>query len=487
MVPRFSRILEVLIISVVITTFSEAGYTPSGREVLGIQTLKHELTLKPDYDTGNLEGISQITILNASQESITRVPLLLYHKLRVKSASASDDRTLKFTQRVVPLKGHEKMLVNYVDVALNEPMPPGATFTLRTRYGGELAGYVEAGNIYVKDHVNKEFTILRTDCLAYPIVGAPSMDDLLQSFYRDMRNGWDYFLEVSIPAELVAANGGKLIGRTSQNGVATYRYRNIKPAWRIDVCIAPYGVLHDEKTALNVFFLREHEEEAGAVLNACSKSLQFFSESFSPLPNFEDFTVIEVPDGYGSQTDVTSILQEAEAFRGNHPRLYHEVSHLWNPPSLDESPSRFESEGLAMFFEYWLPERLDKKTGQLLKGLTSCRSRFRRQCNDDPKYRDIPIANYGKHDCADASYTKGMIAFWLLYRLVGEKAFIDIYREFHQKYYRSGATLEDFTRTAESVSEKNLEKFFGEWIYGTESSGHLLKEMSFDQILNLYE
>jgi len=486
MALRFRQMVTGLIVSVLFTTFSEACYGSSGREILSTQTLKHDLTLKPDYDTGNLEGISKITILNSSQESITRVPLILYHMLQVESAHTSDDGTLAFTQHVVPMKGHEKMLVNYIEIALDEPLSPGETVTLATQYRGKLAGYMEAGNLYVKDRVSGEFTIFRLDCLAYPVVCYPSAAAFRESAHRDIREGWDYLLEVTVPESFVVANGGKLIGKTHKNGDVTYSYQNIKPAWRIDACVAKYGVVQDEKASLRVFFLPDHEEQARTVLDALLRSLLFFSECFAPLRDFEGFAVIEVPDGYGSQADVTCILLDAEAFRGNLSRLYHEVSHLWNPPCLDEHPSRFESEGLARFFEYWLPEKLDKKTGQLQRGLEICRKRFRDQCKRDPKYIHIPLAHYGRENCTDASYTKGMIAFWLLFRIVGEEAFIDIYRSFHQEYRDKGATLEDFRRTAERVSGKDLQKFFEDWVFGTQSSRYLLGDLSLEQILKLY-
>ena len=453
----------------------------------GIQSLKRVLLLEPDFGNGTLSGSSVLTISNASQEPITRVPLIMYHMLHVTSARTSDGRTLEFTEHVVPMKGHERMLVNSADIALNRPMPPGGTLTLRTQYAGTLGGYEEAGHSYLKDHVNGDFTIIRSDCLAYPIVCRPTMDDYLKSIYHDLKHGWDYYLEVTVPADLVVANGGRSLENVSQNGMVTYRYESIKPAWRIDICIGRYRALRGEDSSLTVFSLPDSEEQAGAVLSALSGAMHFLSECFGPAPEFEAFAVIEVPDGYGSQADRTCILQEADAFRGNLHRIYHEVSHLWNPPAVDEHPSRFESEGLATFLEYWLQERLDGRTGQLEEGLELCRQRFCEQCRRDPRYRDTPIADYGTQDLTDASYTKGMIAFWILYRLVGEQAFLETYRTFCLEYRQNGATLEDFIRIAKKGSERDLEKFLDEWIYGAKSSGYLLDGIPFEQILRLYE
>jgi hypothetical protein len=81
-----------------------------------------------------------------------------------------------------------------------------------------------------------------------------------------------------------------------------------------------------------------------------------------------------------------------------------------------------------------------------------------------------------------------MIAFWILYRLVGEQVFLDIYRNFHIEYRKGGATLEDFIRHVKKSSEKDLGRFFDEWIYGIKSSSYLLdKQIPLESIFHLYE
>jgi hypothetical protein len=232
--------------------------------------------------------------------------------------------------------------------------------------------------------------------------------------------------------------------------------------------------------------LPQHKAAAPRVFDAMAEATELFTAWFGPRPIQEGFAVIEVPSGYGSQTDVTCIIQEADAFKGDLHYFYHEISHLWNPRPLETKPSRFESEGLACFLEYLLEERLDRKSGSLENALRQFRKNFRSQARRNPKLKTIPMAQYGRNDCTDASYTKGPIAFWLLYRLVGEESFINIYRTFCQEYGDKGATLEDFIATVHKFSDKDLQKYVDEWIYGTQSSEYLLGELSLPQILQLY-
>jgi hypothetical protein len=358
---------------------------------------------------------------------------------------------------------------------------------VQIEYEGQLGGYVDAGYRYVQDHISEEFTIIRLECHAYPIIGYPSEKPLYESIMKYFKKGFNYSIEVKVPEDLVVANGGRLVGKTNENGMVTYMYKNIKPAWRMDVCVAKYGILEDKESGLKVHYLINDERMAKKVLDAMKRSHALFTKWFGELKNRGSLTVIELSNGYGSQVDVTCILLEREAFGDKLHQVYHEVSHLWSPTSLDNSPSRFESEGLASFIEFLVAEKFKNKEGPLKKALEEKRRDFRQQCQWKAKFKEVPIVDYGKEDLTQASYSKGMIAFYVLYRLVGEETFINIVRTFYQKHGESGATLEDFINVVKELSRTDLTKFFGEWIYGVESSEYLLSNMSMEDIIAEYK
>lgn len=452
----------------------------------GIRTLRNALSVRPDFATGTLHAKSSLTVSNMTGEELRAISVILYHMLEVTGVQTAGGRALPFTQKVVPFADFKKMRVRHIQVSLQKPLPPASTLSLDTSYGGRLAGYVETGQAYVQDRISSDFTILRPECLAYPIVSSPSAAALKRSLLSHLNQGWDYSVDVTVPEGYVVANGGRLVGKKSVNGEVTYSYRNIKPAWRIDVCIAKYGIMEENGGSARLFFLPHHEPQARRVYGALAECAELLSGWFGPRPALEGLTVIEVPKGYGSQTDFTCILQDAEAFQGPLRHLYHEVSHLWNPPPRETNSCRFETEGLACFLEHLLTEVLESKPGSLEQGMRLCRARFRAQVKRNPKCKDVPMADYGRYDCTDASYTKGAIAFWLLYRIVGHESFIEIYRGFCQEYGDKGATLEDFVTTVKTASAKDLERYFDEWIYGAQSSEHLLSDLSPEQMLRLY-
>jgi hypothetical protein len=252
--------------------------------------------------------------------------------------------------------------------------------------------------------------------------------------------------------------------------------------------IAPYGIVEDKQNNLRIFHFQEDKNNASMILQAMNTTLQLFTNWFGPADNFQGFSIIEIPEGYGSQTDVSSILQTADAFqkKDNLTALYHEISHIWNVRDNDPLPDRFESEGLAMFLQYLVQEKLDNKKDALKNGYERLSDRFRQQCERNPKCGEIPIIQYGNEGLTDLSYTKGMLFFYVLYHLMGEKDFLDAAGSFYQKYNQTGATSQEFLDHIKQRSRQNLDRLFEEWIFGTESSRLILESVPVENIIQRY-
>jgi len=392
----------------------------------------------------------------------------------VKAITDEKGTAIPYQQNVLSFEDWEQLQANYVEARLLKPLAPGQSKTIGIAYEGFLFGYSDEGWMYVKDHIDKEFTFMRMDGFGYPIVGYPS--DKVNR--RAGLQNYDYTLSVTVPENLVVANGGKLAGKSLKEGQVTYTYANLKPAWRLDMPIAPYGIIEDKQNNLKIFHFPQDKDNAGMILEAMKKSLQLYTNWFGPTDNFQGFAIIEVPEGYGSQTDVTSILQTADAFQkqDNLTALYHEISHIWNVRDNDPLPDRFESEGLAMFLQYLVQERLDNKPDAVKKG-----------CERNPKCKDVPIIEYGNAGLTDLSYTKGMLFFYLLYHVMGEDDFLDAAGSFYQKYKHTGATSEEFLKHIKERSEQNLNHLYKEWIFGVESSKLILDGVSTEDILSRYK
>jgi hypothetical protein len=453
-------------------------------KTLELETTRYDLQVVVDYDAEKILGRCRLTVHNPTGNPISTIPLLLYRLLEVTAITGGQGAAIPYRQKVLSFEDWEQIQANFVEATLPEPVAPGQSQTLEIAYQGYLFGYSDEGWMYVKDHIDKEFTFMRMDGFGYPIVGYPSF----QVNRKAGLGSFDYTLSVTVPEGLVVANGGKLAGKSTIDGQTTYTYTNLKPAWRMDMPVAPYGILEDSQNNLKIFHLPQDKDNAGMIMEAMKKTLRLFTNWFGPADDFQGFTIIEIPEGYGSQTDVTSILQTADAFqnRENLTALYHEISHIWNVRPTDPLPPRFESEGLAMFLQYLVQERLDNTPDALVKGYERLAGRFRQQCERNPRCKDIPMIAFGREDTTDLSYTKGMLFFYLLYRIMGEEDFLDAAGSFYQNYKRTGASAEQFLAHMKQRTEKNLDRLYQEWVYGTGSSQLILEGVPAEDLIERY-
>lgn len=456
----------------------------SVEDLAKLKTVEYNLDLKVDYETEKIFGKCRLTVHNTGAAAFSEVPLLLYRLLKVQSVKDGRGEPLPFTQEILAFEDWEKLQVNSIRVTLNSPLRTGEKETLAVDYHGYILGYTETGMSYVRETVNKEFTILRQDGRAYPEVGLPSWKASRRIGLQD----YDYRLNVTVPAPQIVANGGRLLGVSTADGWSTYSYENIKPAWRMDAAIAAYAILQEDAGLIKVFHFKEDAAGAAKIVAALKSTIDLYSSWFGPPEKIEGFAVIELPDGFGSQADVTSILQTRAAFQKQDQmyQLYHEVSHLFDVRCIDPFPARFEGEGMATFLQYLVQERIEGRAGTIKNGLDRILGRLKKEFAEDPKKIKVPMADYGKEDITDLSYTKGMVFFALLHELLGEEKFLATMGFYYRKFRPTGATTADFANHLRAESGREAGRLIEDWIFGIKSSQDIAAGLSFEDLLKKY-
>jgi hypothetical protein len=445
-----------------------------------LQPTRYELDLRVDFKEERISGSALITLKNTGASPVREASFLLYRLMTVTAVRGAGGEAIPFSQAIVAFEDEPKRQTNHILVPFAPPLQPGMNAIVEVDYGGYLAGYVETGSLYIKDRVDEAFTIIREDSDAYPTVRVPSSASNRAAGLPE----FEYLARISVPESHVVANGGALVERTVRDGRATYVYRNIRPAWRMDFAIARFGAL--EGRGLRVFYLPDDRAGAERVLKAAGASMALYNEWFGPLHDAPAFTVIEIPDGWGSQADVTSILQAAAAFHdpARLHEVYHEISHLWNVSSLDRPFCRW-NEGLASFLEHLTQERLDggpppdkhaERMAQWLLG----------RMGSEPRLKSVPMIDYGKEEMTNYSYSSGMLMFYALYRLVGQESFNAIVGGYYLKYQTSGATTAQFVSHAQTVAGRDLATFFNDWLYSTRWYGILASGSKVQDLADLY-
>ena len=429
-----------------------------------------------------LEAEALITVKNTTEEPQSEIPFLLYRLLAVESADDETGAPLRFSQTVVSDADYRHLQVNSVKVQLRHPLPPGASNTISLRYSGYVYGYREVW-AYVRESIGEEYTLLRDDSFAYPMLAVPT----LQSRHADRR--FTYDLEVTVPPGYTVATGGRLRETRTGSEFVTFVYESKVPVWRLDIAAAKFSVRNDETGKLFVYVLPGHEEGADRVLKAMQDVVALYTRLFGSVGNFQGYTAIEIPDGWGSQAADLYFLQTAAAFENPKAvaEVYHEVAHNWNAKAKpDVQRCRYFDEAFASYFESLAQrEFLGQKAFE--DDMEQSRKIFLRWVESDKLYLDTPIAEYGKHEIGRLSYTKGAWSLYVLHQLVGEDAFRQIVRKLLADFSDRPADFEDFRKIAEQVTKTDLSKFFDEWFYGAQSSRLLLDNVPVSDIVRKYQ
>ncbi len=437
----------------------------AGQDSLVLRPVRYDLTFDVDLDQERLRAVARVRLRNESAVPVRSASLLLYRLLVVSAVRDAGGQAKVFRQQVAAFDDFGKLQVNHIEVPLDPPLAPGRETLLELEYGGHLLGYSETGMLYVRDRIDTSYTLLREDAYAYPQPGFLSQ----QLNRRAGLPTYEYAARVTVPGSHTVANGGALAERIESGGRVSYVYRSIKPSWRMDFAIARFAIRREGP--LTVFHLPEDSAGARRMMGAMSRTLQLYTRWFGPLRGDSAFTVIEIPDGWGSQADVTSILQSAAAFRdaGRESELYHEIAHLWNGAS-GEWPAPRWDEGLATFLE-------DITTDSLKASATTDSSAMRvarwlaTRVAADSMLRSTPMTDYGRREMTGYSYWVGSLMFYALYRTVGHEVFCRIVGEYYRRYRAGGGSSAALVRTAEEVGSADLTAFFGDWLQTTRWTG----------------
>lgn len=446
-----------------------------------VDTKHIDYQLAIDYDNERLHGKFAITLKNPTDKPAVKIPFLLYRLMSVRQITDGDGNPVSFTQQVVRYDDFDIQQENFILVNLPQPLAPQDTVTMTIDYEGALLGRSETYG-YVHDHIDPAFTIIRNDCSAFPWIGYPSWAKNRASIYQR----YTYRAAITVPDSLVVANGGDLVAKKNLDGNRVeYIYKSRRPSWRMDFAIAPYIRIVKGQDA--VYSFPEDTLNARKILETMDTTKKLYTDWFGPLPHDDGLTVIEIPDGNGSQTDVTTIIQTAAAFKNENSmyEFYHELSHKWNVSIVDVPHCRWE-EGLACFLQDLVAEKLEHRDSVVIKNINGALKRIHDSFVKKPSHR-VPMIDYGKKQITGYAYNVGRIFFYLLYNSVGHDEFVKAYGSFFQKYAESGTTTDEFFRYFDAHTKTDVSRLFDEWMYGTEYADLIVNETPIDDIQARYK
>jgi len=463
-------------ILVVVAASSASSQSPEPWVVRGV---KYDVAI--DYDSAKLAGAYTMELENWTTRPASRVAFALGRLMDVRRVLDGAGHALRFEQHIRRFTDDPMRQVNQVAVVLPRPSAAGARVSLRVEYSGYVVPYTEIGWLYVKDHIDTAFTILRMDALAFPEI--QGLNDAANR--RRPRPDVPYEASVRVPSGYVVATGGSSRRTSNADGTVTWTYRSGKPSPFMNIAIARSDTLN--VPGLKLFFFPADSAGARYLSQAGDKALRLYTEWFGRLRDEPTVTVTEIPDDWGSQASaVGGIIQTASAFRDTMQvgQVYHELAHLWNSGGGVESPSPRWNEGLSMFLQGLTQEKLNGWPGR--RDYTQrLIERVKARVARDSMVRAVPMLDYGKKGVTGLSYSVGAVMFAALYDLVGEQAFLRTFADLY-RLYPAGATTRDMVELAKRSSPVKLDAFFDDWVFTTRWTGVIVSSASLSEIVRRY-
>ena len=349
-----------------------------------------ELRLGLNFERGTLEGMAKLKLAGKAGT------FLLNRGLSVNSAS------VPFSWRLEGLRGFDAFKTSVV--RLENPLKE-----VELSYSGRLESY-ESALPYLKDSISREYTLLRTDSLFYPIPSEPDFESFIKSVV-----GSEFNAEITVegvPEGLVVAFGGEI----KENRL------RIEGTNRLDIAVAPFKVI--EKEPFRLFILSEEGIER--TLDLLGKAHEFYSTILGS--RVEKFTVIETPENYGGQAGKGYALVSGSSLRAEIPaNLYHELAHLWNPRATPETHlSRFFDEAFANYLTALAIREIhgEEAFNRFIEGL---RRNYEAIVKRFPEAEKLKPSEWGELGLWELSYTKGALILYELHQRAGD-AFYDVLR-----------------------------------------------------------
>ncbi|MBN1940147.1 MAG: M1 family metallopeptidase [Candidatus Aminicenantes bacterium] len=277
----------------------------------------------------------------------------------------------------------------------------------------------------------------------------------------------------------VAANG-RLVGVTEdpKAGTVTYHWSQDLPhsTYLIFMAAAPYVVVRDSYGTLpvNYWVYPQDEAKAGPTYGKTPRMIEFFNTIFDYEYPWQKYDQVSVPSGGGAEstsaTAMTHRIMVDEKGEPDFPAIgivSHELAHQWwgDLITLRSWAHTWLNESFGTYSDY-LYHRFEKGDDEgavnlrekLESYLREARTRYIRPIVSD-RY-DAPGDMFDAH-----TYPKGARVLHMLRSLLGDGVFFKVLSHFLHRYAFDAVDTADFIRSVKTVTGRNLDWFFDQWLF----------------------
>jgi len=287
-----------------------------------------------------------------------------------------------------------------------------------------------------------------------------------------------------VPAGYTAISNGDLVEVKNDGKWSVWHWMLDKPhsPYLFSIVVGIFDEIKETygKVKLGYYVPKGWKDKAHLSFSKTAKILEFYSNYLDypyPYSKYDQVTVHEFIFGgmenvtATTLTDLTLHDEKAHVDYSSDPLVAHEAAHQWfgDLVTCKDWPHIWLNEGMATLLEN-LFVRHDKGESEFIYELIRDMDEYLNEYRD--KYARpivMRVYKYSSELFDSHSYPKGGLILNTLRSLIGEETFRKGLSRFLKKFEYSVADTEDFRKTMEEVSGKNLEWFFEQFFY---NSGH---------------
>lgn len=278
---------------------------------------------------------------------------------------------------------------------------------------------------------------------------------------------------VAAPSTYKVISNGVLISKTNLgNNQTRTSWRELKliPTKVMVVGVANFAVKSFADSSVVPVSAWVFPQDSSAVFRdyaLATQALRFLNDYIGPFP-FEKLANVQSTTIFGGMENASCIFYDERLAKGDGSMeaiIAHEIAHQWFGDAATEKSFAhlWLSEGFATYMSHLYLEK--KYGGDTLKNrLRDDRQKIVRFVRQWP-FPVVDSVSALMNLLNANSYEKGSWVLHMLRRQVGDSVFQKIIRTYYSNYKYRNADTWDFEKVADSVSGKNLQPFFQQWLF----------------------
>lgn len=304
-----------------------------------------------------------------------------------------------------------------------------------------------------------------------------SEPDMARNWFPCYDHPWDKAtaeMIVTVPDTLYCASNGLLEASThNPDGTITWHWRTRYPlpTYTASIAVAPYEIFshwyhYSELDSMEMpnYVFPDRMDAARVTLSNVPAMMEYFAGRFGDYPFLQEKYGTALVQMNGAMENFTCTILDRRRADGTTDHdwvLAHELAHSWfgNSVTMRDWSDIWLNEGFATYGDaLWKEES---------EGEAALRERM--EFFKAEYFAEDASSRFPTYDpdflWGATVYEKGAWILHMLRYVMGDEAFFESLRQYHQQYRYGSATTAQFRQVCETVSSIPLGAFFDEWVY----------------------